>query len=108
VYGTPQFRYTPDGERYSDVDLSTGRYAELHRLERDVLIYLQEAINGVLLVPARADLPALHARSAILCSGLLPEFDRMSASLKYKNVPLIIASRIAESLEQNFKFAKEA
>jgi hypothetical protein len=60
----------------------------------------------VLVVPARADLPALHARSAILCSGLLPEFDRLTTSLKYKNVPLIIASRIAESLEQNLKLSE--
>lgn len=108
VYGTPQFRYTPDGQQYADVDLSTGRYAELHRLGRDVLLYLREAINGVMMVPARADLPALHARSAILCSGLLPEFDRLTTSLKYKNVPLTIASRIAESLEQNLKLGKEA
>ncbi len=108
AYGTPQFRYTSDGQQYSDVDFSTGRYAELRRMGRSVLVYLREAINGLLVVPARADLPALHARSAILCSGLLPEFDPKGVSLGYRNVPLIIASRIAESLGQNLQLAKEA
>jgi hypothetical protein len=100
AYGINQFRYTADGEHYADVDLSTGRYAELRRLKRSVLVYTSEAINGLLVVPARADLPALHARSAILCSGLLPTFDRQGVSLTYRNIPEIVAGRIAESLDQ--------
>ncbi len=100
VYGAHQYRFTADGQHFADVDLHTGRYAELHRLGRTALRYTPETINGLLIAPAWADLPILHARSAILCSGLLPRFDRDQHCLTYRNVPLMIASRIAESLGQ--------
>ena len=100
VYGTHQYRFTADGHDYADVDLHTGRYAELRRLGRQVLRYIPETINGQLIVSVQADLPVLHARSAILCSGLLPRFDRQERSLTYYNVPPPIATRIVESLGQ--------
>jgi hypothetical protein len=103
VYGSAQYRFCPGPDRYVDVDLSTGRFAELNRLGRNVLQYEQESINGTLRVPVKSDLPALQARSAVLCSGLLPRFDGPSLSRLYWNVPLVIAQRIARSLGQTLR-----
>ena len=103
VYGAAQFRFCPEPDRYVDVDLSTGRFAELDRQGRSVLQYEYESINGTLKVPVRSDLPAVQARSAILCSGLLPKFDSQSSLRLYWNVPLAIAQRIASSLRQTLQ-----
>jgi hypothetical protein len=107
VYGAAQFRFCPEPERYVDVDLSTGRFAELNRLGRAVLEYEAESINGTLKVPVKSDLPALQARAAILCSGLLPNFDRQTYARLYWNVPLVIAERIARSLGQTLRIKEQ-
>lgn len=103
VYGATQFRFSPSAYRYVDLDFSTGRFAELNRLDRSVLTYEREAINGILRVPVKADLPALQARAAILCSGLLPQFDKATLTRGYLNVPRVIAERIGASLGQTLR-----
>jgi hypothetical protein len=108
VYGAAEYRYSGGANRYSNVDFSTGKFAELNRLGRHMLQYETEEINGTLAVPVRADLPALQARAAILCSGLLPEFDRGSLSRLYRNVPRVIADRIAASLSQRLQVEAHA
>jgi hypothetical protein len=98
--GAPLFRFTNGDRKYASVDFSTGRYAELRRLGKQVLGYAPDSVNGVLRVSVKADLPALQARAAILCTGMLPLFDRRTLSLMYRNVPKVIAERIALSLGQ--------
>jgi hypothetical protein len=100
--GAPQYRFTAGERRYANVDFSTGRYAELRRLGINVLTYKKESVNGTLRVSVRADLPPLQARAAILCTGMLPPFERETLTLSYRNVPLAIAERIAVSLGQQF------
>lgn len=75
---------------------------EVLRWERThVLRY--DARTMELSVPVRAPLPALQARCAVLCSGLLPrnQYPRGQPPLRtYPNVDPQIASRIAASLAQ--------
>ena len=100
LYGRPDFRYVDSEGRSFAVDRATGVYLELSRTKRTVLCFREEQVNGVLIVPVQAPLPTLHARAAALCSGLAPTFDKASSTLQYRNVPLVIAQRIATSLEQ--------
>ncbi len=100
LYGRPDFRYVDSDGSSSAVDRATGIYLDLSRTKRTLLSFREEKVNGVLKVPVQAPLPTLHARAAALCSGLAPTFDKTSFSLLYKNVPLVIAQRIATSLEQ--------
>jgi hypothetical protein len=80
--------------------MNTGIYAELSRIGRRVLRYEPEATNGTLVVPAAAPLPILHARAAVLCSGLLPAFDRAERTRRFVNVPRETVRRIAHALDQ--------
>jgi hypothetical protein len=68
---------------------------------RNEIRYAPDAVNGTLIVPFRAQLPALHARCAVLCSGLMPRLDRWQ--WHYVNVPLDTARKIADSLGQQLR-----
>jgi hypothetical protein len=80
------------------LDLPTAIYAELRREGRNELRYTRDNINGTLTVPFRAQLPALQARTAALCCGLMPSLT--GSRWHYPNVPRETARRIAESLGQ--------
>lgn len=83
---------------YAEVAFADGVYEELRRVDRQVLQWQADSRNGTLLVPLQAPLPLLHARAAILCSGLAPT--RASGHLQYVNVPFEAAARIGGSLGQ--------
>jgi hypothetical protein len=108
TYQRPEIRLR-DG-RTRKIPIELGTYEWLRTSRRSVLIYRQRAKE--LLVPARARLPVVHARTATLCSGSLPRFEREvtlttgrrrwspTPYIAYRNVPKSIAWKIAGSLEQ--------
>jgi hypothetical protein len=99
-YGHYDFRFLTTDHHHHALEMNTGIYAELSRIGRRVLRYEPEATNGTLVVPAAAPLPILHARAAVLCSGLLPAFDRTERTRRFVNVPRETARRIAHALDQ--------
>jgi hypothetical protein len=101
VYGAPVFRLVDRDDRFYDVDLPVGVYAALSRWGANQLHYLCESVNGTLIVPLGAPLPTLQARAAALCSGIAPA--RRGRTLAYRNVPQLIAERIARSLDQTLQ-----
>lgn len=105
LWGRPQYRFVAADGSYYAVDRAIGAYAELQRIGKTELRYEPDEVNGTLTVPFRAQLPALHARCAVLCSGLMPELDKDHWRWRYVNVPLATAQRIAETLGQEPSWA---
>ncbi|SNT60301.1 hypothetical protein SAMN05443665_105641 [Actinomadura meyerae] len=58
---------------------------------------------GRLAVDWGAPLPPLHARAAVLSSGLAPWFSATAETAVYYNVPYVLAAAIAESLKQELE-----
>lgn len=98
LWGRPEFRFVSDDGVYYKVDWALGVHAELRRCGKREIRYMPESVNGTLTVPFRAQLPALHARTAVLCSGLMPKLDNWK--WHYPNVPLDTATAIARALGQ--------
>ena len=98
-YGFDQFRYY-DGATWREIDRDLGVWAALSRTRRDLITFEREEVNGTLVVPFVGRLPLLHARAAVLCSGLPPS-NVVHGWIRYVNVPSSIASRIARSLGQS-------
>lgn len=100
-YSRPEFRFVPEAGRHLIVDKYTGIYAELQRLQLNVLTLEMDGPTGDLVVPLYAPLPVLQARAAAFCSGLGPL--SQAGSKRYPNVPLDVAERIAASLGQRLR-----
>lgn len=103
AWGPPQYRWRVDDAVPTHVDLATGVFAELRRVGQSGLGFRERGNSGELAVPLGVPLPALHARTAGLCSGLAPRLVRPESGLLYlvyANVPRAIADRIAQSLGQ--------
>ncbi|WP_406422040.1 hypothetical protein [Streptomyces sp. NBC_00842] len=97
-------------------DKRTVVYAELARTERWVLRY--NALRRELYAPKRMQLPHLHARAAVLRSGLLPQLTALNPQtapdwepnrehksyVKYVNIDEPFARQVAESLYQQLQF----
>lgn len=85
-----------------DAGKEHGIYAALASVGRNVLGWKSTDVHGELYVPVAAPLPELHARAALLCSGLEPdEVPREFGSThRYINVPRWTAEAIATTLEQ--------
>ncbi|MGI5367401.1 hypothetical protein [Streptomyces iakyrus] len=93
-------------------DKRTVMYAELARTKRWVLRY--NPLRQELYVPKRIQLPHLHARAAVLRSGLLPQLTALNSPaahdrqpnakyksyVKYVNIDEPFARQVAESLYQ--------
>jgi hypothetical protein len=86
-----------------------GIYLELSRTGGNLVRWEPETgtgrqLTGRLLVDERAPLPPVHARTAVLCSGLPPitvqRPGRAGQVLAYDNVPFAVAEAIAVSLGQ--------
>jgi hypothetical protein len=93
-----EYRWSDGTGAYYALDRSTAMYAELRRCGKTELRYQPSLVNGTLTVPFRAPLPALHARTAALCCGLMP---RLEQSLwHYPTVPRTTARRIGDALGQ--------
>jgi hypothetical protein len=81
------------------VNRELGVFEVLRWEEKPVLAYDEQGFQ--LSLPAQTPLPALHARSATLCSGRLPRFSYQEGGrLTYDNIPDDIASSIAAALSQ--------
>lgn len=76
---------------------ATGVYLELARTGHKVISWTA-AGGGTLSVPSLARLPALPARAATLCSGVLPAVT--DERLLYTNVPTDVASAICRAVGQ--------
>ena len=98
LWGRPLFRFVSSAGTHHAVDLALGVHAEIARHGRNEIHYQADSINGTVHVPFAAQLPALQARTAALCTGLMPRLeDRKWA---YPNVPRSTAEAIAASLGQ--------
>jgi len=102
-FGRRRYWFLDEKGDYHSVDGPTGFYAELSRVNEQVLRYRNESINGTLYRPIWAPIPLLQERAAVLCSGLTPTVANPDASfeqlrMRYENVPHEIARRVALSL----------
>jgi hypothetical protein len=98
VWGRPEYRFVSDDGMFYSVDWSLGVHAEVARSRRREIHYKPDSVNGTLRVPFAAQLPALQARTAALCTGLMPRLQ--DRKWQYANVPRATAEAIASSLGQ--------
>jgi hypothetical protein len=98
VWGRPEYRFVSDDGTFYSVDWSLGVHAELARTRRREIRYEPESVNGTLRVPFAGQLPTLQARTAVLCTGLMPRLQ--DRRWHYPNVPRTTAEAIATSLGQ--------
>lgn len=102
MVGPTQFRLISSIGAH-DVDRSVGIYAVLEREDAAVLAFESADINGFFHVRADAALPTLHARALFLCSGLPPRevsHPNLGPAYRYVNIPLGVAERVADVLNQ--------
>ncbi|WP_405549858.1 hypothetical protein [Streptomyces microflavus] len=99
-------------------DKRTVVYAELARAKRWVLRY--NPLRRELYAPKRMQLPHLHARAAVLRSGLLPQLTALNPQtapaeqsnpehksyVKYVNIDESFARQVAESLYQELRLVR--
>ncbi|WP_406727388.1 hypothetical protein WJ438_26035 [Streptomyces sp. GD-15H] len=86
----------------------TGLYLELERHRTSAMRWRSEAGKGrsgvgQLFVDRYAPLPALHQRTAVLCSGISPVTARKARTQTYTNVPRAVAEALASSLQQHLE-----
>jgi hypothetical protein len=98
VWGRPVFRFVSDDGTFYSVDWALGVHAEVARAGKREVRYQPESVNGTLRVPFAAQLPALQARTAVLCTGLMPHLE--DRRWHYPNVPRPTAEAIASSVGQ--------
>jgi hypothetical protein len=98
LWGRPEFRFVSNERSFYRLDKALGVHAEIARSKTGVIRFEPDSVNGVLTVPFGAQLPALHARTAVLCSGLMPHLN--NAMWRYQNVPRATAAAIAQALNQ--------
>jgi len=98
VWGRPEYRFVSNDGAFYSVDWALGVHAEIARNDKREIRYVPESVNGTLRVPFAAQLPALQARTAVLCTGLMPRLENWK--WHYPNVPLATAQAIASSLGQ--------
>ncbi|HEY8503281.1 MAG TPA: hypothetical protein VIL46_01780 [Gemmataceae bacterium] len=97
------------GGRWQSTEHEYGVYLELARLGRSAMRWRPEAVPGrevvgSLFVDLVAPLPPLHARAAVLCTGLPPHVSEAARTVRYDNVPQAAAERLARSLQQTLEF----
>ncbi|MFJ9735991.1 hypothetical protein ACIRUL_32365 [Streptomyces sp. NPDC101171] len=85
-----------------------GVYLELERTRTGTIRWQPETAVGrervgTLFVDWGAPLPPLHARAAVLCTGLQPRFSSVAETVRYDNVPRAAAERLARSLRQELE-----
>ncbi|WP_396446378.1 hypothetical protein [Actinomadura sp.] len=96
------------GTRWLSTEHEYGVYLELARLRRGVMRWRPESGTGrervgTFFVDWGAPLPPLHARAVVLCTGLHPCFSDLAQTVRYDNVPLAAAERLARSLQQELE-----
>lgn len=96
------------GSEFRSTEHEYGVYLELERTQTRVIRWQPETGTGrervgTLFVDWGAPLPPLHARAAVLCTGLQPRFSRVAETVRYDNVPRAAAERLARSLRQEME-----
>lgn len=99
------------GDRFFSTEHEYGVYLEHERLGTGAMRWKAEEGAGRqrvgrLAVDWGAPLPPLHARAAVLCSGLQPRFHELAQTAGYDNVPFAVAERLAASLHQELEIQK--
>ncbi|MFF9213242.1 MULTISPECIES: hypothetical protein [unclassified Streptomyces] len=96
------------GSQFLSTEYECGVFLEHERLGSSVMRWQPEKGTGRkrvgrLAVDWGAPLPPLHARAAVLCSGLQPRFHKLAETVRYDNVPFAAAERLAKSLHQKLE-----
>jgi hypothetical protein len=96
------------GSGFQSTEHEYGVYLELERTGTGSLRWQPESGTGrervgTLFVDWGAPLPPLHARAAVLCTGLQPRFSSVAETVRYDNVPRAAAERLARSLRQELE-----
>lgn len=99
------------GSSWFSTEHEAGVHLELARLGRSSLRWLPESGAGRervgrLCVDWGAPLPPLHARAAVLCTGLHPRFSETARTALYDNVPYPAAAKLARTLGQQLEQGK--
>lgn len=95
--------WTREGQVWLVADRSEAIAMELNRVGMDFLSwrpYPGDPSAGELFVNSGVDMPIVHTRAAVLCSGLAPRRGPTTGNRIYDNVPRAVAVRIANSLHQ--------
>lgn len=98
-----------EGEKAAEINREFGQYLLLNLRGVNVLFYDRK--TNRMGIPATAPLPLILARSAALCSGLVPRTidieiplsqgrSRRSLISVYSNIPEVVAKKIADKLSQ--------
>ncbi|WP_330279152.1 hypothetical protein OHO83_09220 [Streptomyces sp. NBC_00569] len=101
------------GREFLSTEHEYGVYLEHERVGTSVMRWKAEGGSGRqrigrLAVDWGAPLPPLHARAAVLCTGLQPRFHKLARTVCYDNVPLTAGERLARSLHQKLEIQKPA
>ncbi|MFD8790953.1 hypothetical protein [Streptomyces vinaceus] len=101
------------GAEWLSTEHENGVYLEHARLGNRVMRWRADpgtgrGLTGRLAVDWGAPLPPLHARAAVLCTGLQPRFSEVAQTVRYDNVPRSAAERLAVSLRQDLEIEKPA
>lgn len=91
-----QYRLKVDGE-CRQLPRNIAIYALMYHHNQPVLRY--DADTQELIVPRYANLPALFARTAVLCSGKLPQYDRAKKQYRYQDVTTAVFYPIFKKLK---------
>ena len=94
-----RFHFLRWGGRTFRIHVQVGKYAVLKHAKKKRLLFY-DAQSSLLTVPAICRPPLLIERALVLCSGLLPRFDRSSGRVEYMNVPPNVAKLAAQLLRQ--------
>jgi hypothetical protein len=117
LYDAPRYFYRHSPARVYEGERGAVVYAELRRTDRQVLRY--DPSSQTLLVSPWLRLPSLYERAATLRSGLLPHLEedprtmgeesartRSTRMLRYVNIDLPFAERLAELLGQRLNSSR--
>jgi len=96
-YGRPEFRLVRRGS-IKRVSRPLAIWSELARANCRMFTY--EPDERRLHIPVKARLPALHERALVLCSGYLPDIDRVRRVLTFTSIPDRVAAIICETIQQ--------
>ncbi|MFG2879145.1 hypothetical protein ACGFYU_29785 [Streptomyces sp. NPDC048337] len=101
------------GEEWHSTEHENGVYLEHARLGSKVMRWRSEPGKGRegtgrLSVDWGAPLPPLHARAAVLCTGIQPRIHELARIVRYDNIPRHAAEKLAASLRQELEIETPA
>ncbi|MFE2234141.1 hypothetical protein ACFXA4_16450 [Streptomyces sp. NPDC059442] len=101
------------GQEWHSTEHENGVYLEHARLGTSAMRWRPESgrgreRTGRLSVDWGAPLPPLHARAAVLCTGIQPRIHKLAEVVRYDNVPRHAAEKLAASLLQELEVEEPA